>query len=273
MTNKLLPHYTWIDGLSYEFRIPMTLNGMKELKIRTKTYGGKDVWARIKGNRNSILPSYLRMKDITFGVIYKDNGGEIDWYTSQQTLDSNDIDSFCFKGTAMTNAIDYRNTYNPFTKFSEWQLRTLLRNRRLQTSLWRIISAYKTSGAWDEMLDTKLDIENITTKLSKHNMWKILTKNLSIKDFIVPNPALSLRLETHIHPANDGEIFNFLFTNKANTKQQTLTEWIKENPAPKPNLSADDFYEWEEWLDSLNLQEREHAIQEYHQVIEEDEPF
>ena len=37
MTNKLLPHYTWIDGLSYEFRIPMTLNGMKELKIRTKT--------------------------------------------------------------------------------------------------------------------------------------------------------------------------------------------------------------------------------------------
>ena len=268
MTNNLSPHYTRIDGLSYEFRIPMTLNGMKELKIRTKTYGGKDVWARIKGNRNSILPSYLRMKDITFGVIYKDNGGEIDWYTSQQTLDSNDIDSFCFKGTAMTNETNYRNTYNPFTKFNEWQLRTLLRNRRLQTSLWRIISAYKTSGAWDEMLDTKLDIENITTKLSKHNMWKILTKNLSIKDFIVPNPALSLQLSGT--QTDSLHSFNFLFTNDVRTERQTLTKWIKENPAAKPIHSADD---WEDWLNSLSLEEREDAILENHEVIEEDTPF
>ena len=72
MTNKLLPRYTWNNNNTYIFKIPMTLNGMKETKIRTKTYGGKDVWARLGGNEQSYLPSILRMKDIIFGVIYKD---------------------------------------------------------------------------------------------------------------------------------------------------------------------------------------------------------
>ena len=268
MTNKLLPHYTWIDGLSYEFRIPMTLNGMKELKIRTKTYGGKDVWARLKGNSNSYLPPCLRMKDITFGVIYKDNGGEIDWYDSQQTLDSSEIDSFCFKGKAVLDTYDYNNIYNPYVKFNRWQLSNLLSNRRLQSSLHRIVEAYKESGVWHEMQDTRLSISEVTTKLTKQNMWKILTKNLSIKDFIVPNPALSLQLSGT--QTDSLHSFNFLFTNDVRTERQTLTKWIKENPDAKPIHSADD---WEDWLNSLSLEEREDAILENHEVIEEDTPF
>ena len=111
------------------------------------------------------------------------------------------------------------------------------------------------------MLDTKLDIENITTKLSKHNMWKILTKNLSIKDFVIPNPAISLQLGTHKETSiGSGETFRFLFTNKINTRKQTLTEWIKYNPAPKPIESVDD---WEDYI---------HAL-ENSAGLEEDNPF
>ena len=74
MTNKLLPNYTWINGLSYEFKIPMTLNGMKDVKIKTTTCGGKEVWARLGGNHQSYLPSRILMKDIItyipkFGII------------------------------------------------------------------------------------------------------------------------------------------------------------------------------------------------------------
>ncbi len=268
MTNKLLPRYTWNNNNTYIFKIPMTLNGMKETKIRTKTYGGKDVWARLGGNEQSYLPSILRMKDIIFGVIYKDNEGEIDWYDSQQTLDSSEIDSFCFKGKAVLDTYDYNNIYNPYVKFNRWQLSNLLSNRRLQSSLHRIVEAYKESGVWHEMQDTRLSISEVTTKLTKQNMWKILTKNLSIKDFIVPNPALSLQLSGT--QTDSLHSFNFLFTNDVRTERQTLTKWIKENPAAKPIHSADD---WEDWLNSLSLEEREDAILENHEVIEEDTPF
>ena len=268
MTNKLLPRYTWNNNNTYIFKIPMTLNGMKETKIRTKTYGGKGGWARLGGNEQSYLPSILRMKDIIFGVIYKDNEGEIDWYDSQQTLDSSEIDSFCFKGKAVLDTYDYNNIYNPYVKFNRWQLSNLLSNRRLQSSLHRIVEAYKESGVWHEMQDTRLSISEVTTKLTKQNMWKILTKNLSIKDFIVPNPALSLQLSGT--QTDSLHSFNFLFTNDVRTERQTLTKWIKENPAAKPIHSADD---WEDWLNSLSLEEREDAILENHEVIEEDTPF
>ena len=51
-----------------------------------------------------------------------------------------------------------------------------------------------------------------------------------------------------------------LFTNKINTRKQTLTEWIKYNPAPKPIESVDD---WEDYIQSL----------ENSAGLEEDNPF
>ena len=260
MTNKLLPNYTWINGLSYEFKIPITLNGMKDVKIKTTTCGGKEVWARLGGNHQSYLPSRILMKDIIFGVMYKGEK-EIDWYDSQQTLDSNDIDSFCFKGTAITSVDEYNKTYNPYTKYNRFQLETLINNRNVQVSLWRTVEGYKKSGVWEEMQSTRLHKGDVVSSVSRLSIWKILTKNLSIKDFVIPNPAISLQLGTHKETSiGSGETFKFLFTNKINTRKQTLTEWIKYNPAPKPIESVDD---WEDYI---------HAL-ENSAGLEEDNPF
>ena len=260
MTNKLLPNYTWINGLSYEFKIPMTLNGMKDVKIKTTTCGGKEVWARLGGNHQSYLPSRLLMKDIIFGVMYKGEK-EIDWYNSQQTLDSNDIDSFCFKGTAITSVDEYTKTYNPYTKYNRFQLETLINNRNVQASLWRTVENYKKSGAWNEMCNVRLHKPDVVSHVSRLAMWKILTKNLSIKDFVIPNPAISLQLNTHKEMGSETETFRFLFTNKITTKKQTLTEWIKKNTAAKSEeytvefVKADTMYELEQ------------------ELLEEDNPF
>lgn len=264
MTNKLLPNYTWINGLSYEFKIPMTLNGMKDVKIKTTTCGGKEVWARLGGNHQSYLPARLLMKDIIFGVMYKEEK-EIDWYDSQQTLDSNDIDSFCFKGTAITSVDEYNKTYNPYTKYNRFQLETLINNRNVQVSLWRTVENYKNSGAWNEMCNIRLHKPDVVSHVSRLAMWKILTKNLSIKDFVIPNPAISLQLNTHKENGSETETFRFLFTNKITTKKQTLTEWIKQSPAPKPIESVED------WTDYIKAYE--YALENEEELIEEDNPF
>ena len=267
MTNNLVPKYTWIDDKIYQFKIPMTINGMKDVKIKTHTFGGKEVWAKISGNDFSVLPSNLYLKNIIFGVIYK-NEKEIDWYDSQQNLDSTDIDSFCFKGKAMTNTYRYEETYNPYTIFSKFQLNSLIRDKNIQESLWRLVEKYKYNGTWNTMTNTNLYIGDVCSTTSKNNMWKILTKNLSLSDFIIPNPAISLKIHGHNFnrngiPNGGEETFRFLFTNAIQTQRQTLTEWINQNPAPKPIESADD---WGEWLDDLSTEERE-------ELIEEDTPF
>ena len=266
MTNNIVPMYTWIDGLTYEFKIPMTLNGMKDIRIRTTTFGGKDVWANIKGNKFSKLPNHLNMKDIIFGVMYKGEK-EIDWYDSQQTLDSNDIDSFCFKGKAMIDYHDYENTYNPYIKYNNFQLNTLLHDDRVQSSLWRTVEQYKNNGQWEDMRRTKRYIRDVTSRTSIKSMWQILTKNLSIKDFIVPNPAISLKL---IHQQMDystidrQDILQFLFTNEVQTEQQTLTKWIKHNTAAKPIESVED---WEQYIRAYQ------GLEDGEELIEEDDPF
>ena len=46
MTNKLLPKINWNETQQLQdvavFRIPFTLNGMKNLQLYTYTHGGKD---------------------------------------------------------------------------------------------------------------------------------------------------------------------------------------------------------------------------------------
>ena len=272
MTNNIVPMYTWIDGLTYEFKIPMTLNGMKDIRIKTTTFGGKDVWANIKGNKFSKLPTHhLNMKDIIFGVMYKGEK-EIDWYDSQQTLDSNDIDSFCFKGKAIIDYHDYENTYNPYAKYNSFQLNTLLNNDRVQSSLWRTVAQYKSNGQWEDMRRTKRYIRDITSRTSIKSMWKILTKDLSIKDFIVPNPAISLKIIPQQSPpsmsygTSEGQdILQFLFTNKVQTEQQTLTKWVKHNPAAKPIESVED------WTDFIKAYES--TLEDGEEWIEVDTPF
>ena len=266
MTNSIVPRYTWVDGLSYEFKIPMTLNGMKDIRIKTTTFGGKEVWANLRGNKFSKLPNHLNIKDIIFGVIYKDNDGEIDWYTSQQTLNSNDIDSFCFKGKAMIDYHDYEKTYNPYIKYNRFQLNTLLNNDRVQSSLWRTVEQYKNNGQWEDMRRTKRYIQDVTSRTSTKSMWKILTKNLSIKDFIVPNPAISLKL-IHHSTVDEQDILQFLFTNKVQTEQQTLTKWIKHNTAPKPIESVEDWNSYIKEMGSTLEWENEEEL------IEVDTPF
>ena len=264
MRDNIVPMYTWIDGLTYEFKIPMTLNGMKDIRIRTTTFGGKNVWANTKGNKFSKLPMHLSMKDIIFGVIYKGEK-EIDWYDSQQTLDSNDIDSFCFKGKAIIDYHDYENTYNPYAKYNSFQLNTLLNNDRVQSSLWRTVEQYKNNGQWEDMRRTKRYIQDITSRTSIKSMWKILTKDLSIKDFIVPNPAISLKIVSpQSHPFNGQDILQFLFTNKVQTEQQTLTKWVKRNPAAKPIESVED------WTDFIKAYES--TLEDGEELIESD-PF
>ena len=125
------------------------------------------------------------------------------------------------------------------------------------------------------MRRTKRYIRDITSRTSIKSMWKILTKDLSIKDFIVPNPAISLKIIPQQSPpsmsygTSEGQdILQFLFTNKIQTEQQTLTKWIKHNTAAKPIESvAQDYVEdWEDWLDRIATEERE-------ELIEEDNPF
>ena len=97
-------------------------------------------------------------------------------------------------------------------------------------------------------------------------MWKILTKDLSIKDFIVPNPAISLKIVSpQSHPFNGQDILQFLFTNKIQTEQQTLTKWVKHNPAAKPIESVED------WTDFIKAYES--TLEDEGILIEEDDPF
>mgnify|MGYP003133101978 CR=1 FL=1 len=254
MTNKLLPKINWNETQQLQdvavFRIPFTLNGMKNLQLYTYTHGGKQVWANLnKYSDNINIPENMCLKDITFGVQYK-NDNDIAWLNQSKTLDSRELQSFCFRGKIISQR-QFIDTYKPYNKFNKYWLTEVLHNRRIQTSLWRSVKQAKTSGAWDEAHSVKCSMYDVYSRTSINSMWKTLTRDLHLKDFIVPNPATSLQIKTSNDYTEKGLErlfkFNFLFTSKIQTRRQTFYEWVNQNLAANP-LSYDTQRGYEELM-------------------------
>ena len=236
MTNKIkipaiLPILEWEIDKEYKFRIPFSVNGMKELQVLTTRPNSDElIWANARGHKYSRFPYEIHLKDVCFGVLPRDSKNVI-WLDKEKTLNSNLIQAFCFKGTSV-NKYNYEKTYNPYSKYTSFQLNKLVNNRYIQTSLWRLVEGYKQSGKWEEMRNTLKYINDVRSRTSLASIWKVLTHNLHYRDFRIPNPALSLALHlpTKEEWAEDVK-FNFLFTNSVQTERQTLTKWVNHNTA------------------------------------------
>ena len=235
MTNRIkipaiLPKLIWEIGREYKFRIPFSVNGMKELQVLTTRPNSDElIWANARGHKYSRFPYEIHLKDVSFGVLPRDSKSVI-WLDKQKNLDSNLIQAFCFRGTSV-NKYDYEKTYNPYSKYTSFQLNELACKRNIQISLWRLVESYKQSGKWEEMRNTMKYINDVRSQTSLSSMWKILTHNLHYRDFWVPNPALSLSMYVPYKEEIEELRFNFLFTNSVQTERQTLTKWINPNTA------------------------------------------
>ena len=234
MTNRrkipaILPKLEWEIDKEYKFKIPFSVNGMKELQVLTTRPNSDElIWANARGHKYSKFPYEIHLKDIIFGVLPRDSKNVI-WLNKQKNLDSNLIQAFCFKGTSV-NRYNYEKTYNPYSKYSKFQLDRLIGNRYIQTSLWRLVESYKRSGKWEEMRSIYKYINDVRSQTNLSSIWKILTHNLHYRDFIVPNPALSLSMYVPFKTELNEELrFNFLFTNSVQTERQTLTKWVNSN--------------------------------------------
>tara|TARA_R110000824_G_scaffold22240_6_gene81711 strand:- start:10748 stop:11605 length:858 start_codon:yes stop_codon:yes gene_type:complete len=237
-TNKekipsILPNLSWQMEKEYKFRVPFNMNGMKALQIHTTRPNSDElIWANTRGHKYSRLPYTIHLKDVTFGVLPK-NSKNIIWLGKTKTLDSNLIQAFCFKGTSIDIDV-YEKTYDPYTKYTPFQLNKLVIDRHIQASLWRLVASYKQSGKWDEMRNIIKYIQDVRSRTTMNSMWKILTCGLHYRDFCVPNPALSLRLTVPHKHETEEHLFDFLFTNSIQTERQTLTKWV--NKSKKSNI-------------------------------------
>ena len=249
MTNKrkipaILPILEWEIDKEYKFRVPFSVNGMKELQVLTTRPNNDElIWANARGHKYSRFPYEILLKDVCFGVLPR-NSKNVIWLDKEKNLNSNLIQAFCFKGTSV-NKYWYEKTYNPYSKYTSFQLNKLVSNRYIQTSLWRLVEGYKQSGKWEEMQNTLKFINDVRSKTSIASMWKILTRNLHYRDFCVPNPALSLALHIPTKEEWTEDVkFNFLFTNSVQTERQTLTKWVNHgtvNPYPFRDISDEEW--------------------------------
>jgi hypothetical protein len=261
MTSKrkipaILPKLEWEIDKEYKFRIPFSVNGMEELQVLTTRPNSDElIWANSRGHKYSRFPYEIHLKDVIFGVMPR-HSKNIIWVDNQKNLDSRLIQAFCFKGTSV-NRYNYEKTYNPYSKYSSFQLNELACKRNIQVSLWRLVESYKRSGEWEEMRNTLKYINDVRCRTSLSGIWKILTHDLHYRDFIVPNPALSLAMHLPSKEELDGILsFNFLFTNSVQTERQTLTKWINPNLTKNYRQAINQYISDEEWdRDPILLEE------------------
>ena len=178
MTNRIkipaiLPKLEWEIDKEYKFRIPFSVNGMKELQVLTTRPNSDElIWANSRGHKYSKFPYEIHLKDVIFGVLPR-HSKNIIWVDNQKNLDSRLIQAFCFKGTSV-NKYNYEKTYNPYSKYSSFQLNELACKRNIQVSLWRLVESYKRSGKWEEMRNTLKYINDVRCRTSLSGIWKYL---------------------------------------------------------------------------------------------------
>ena len=150
----------------------------------------------------------------------------------------------CHDESEETSPDDYNKTYNPYNKFSKFQVNVLRHNERVQESLWRSVEKLKKTGGWNSISNIRTRIGEVRSTTSIKNMWKILTSNLHVSKFFVPNPAKSLSfvLPDYYNEKvlGDNMVLNFLFTDKINNNKQSLTKWVSESNSFSFQASADE---------------------------------